>query len=108
MLSSLVGILCKKSRAGVWRLTAREAAGDCDLSLRQFRRLFKIETGRSFRVYKHEQRLTAIKAALNRFNGRELKNFDHRSFKFATYPSFSRSFKRQTGITPSAYLRRRR
>jgi AraC-like DNA-binding protein len=50
--------------------------------------------------------LAAIKAALNRLNGRRLKNFDYRSFRFSTYPSFSRSFKRLTGMTPREWVRR--
>ncbi len=108
MQSSLVGILRKKTDGRrVWSLTADEVAEKCKLSRRQFCRSFRAETGLSFREYTDELRLAAIKSALNSFNGRKLKNFDLRSFKFATYPSFSRSFKRQAGLTPSEYLRRR-
>ncbi len=107
MASSLKGILQEETDGRVWSLTADEAAEKCKLSCRQFCRLFRAETGVSFRAYKDELRLTAIMAALNRFNGRKLKNFDLRSFKFSTYPSLCRSFKRQAGLSPREYLRNR-
>jgi len=107
MASSLKGILQEETDGRVWRLTVDEAAIKCGLSRRQFCRCFKTENGLSFRAYKNETRLAAIMAALNRFNGRKLKNFDLRSFKFSTYPSLCRSFKRQTGLSPSEYLRNR-
>lgn len=107
MASSLKGILQEETDGRVWRLTVDEAAIKCGLSRRQFCRCFKAETGLSFRAYKNETRLTAIMAALNRFNGRKLKNIDLRSFKFSTYPSLCRSFKRQAGLTPREWLRKR-